>query len=95
MTHQLIWVYSAWALLASLVTFALYGWDKRRARRGGQRTRERTLHLWAGFGGWPGAWAGQRWFRHKTQKVSFRRVYYASVVLNCAVVAALAWLVLR
>jgi uncharacterized membrane protein YsdA (DUF1294 family) len=71
-------------LLSSIVTFVLYGFDKRRARNGGQRVRERTLHLWELVGGWPGAWIGQRVFRHKTQKTSFRLVFWAVVILHLA-----------
>ena len=49
------------------VTFVAYGADKRRAAGGGRRVAERTLHLLSVLGGWPGALAGQRRFRHKTQ----------------------------
>lgn len=77
------------ALVASFVTFLLYWRDKRAAVRGGWRTPESTLQLWALLGGWPGAlWAQQR-FRHKTSKREFRRVFWLMVALN---VAAQAWL---
>jgi uncharacterized membrane protein YsdA (DUF1294 family) len=78
-------------LLASLLSFLLYGWDKRQARHGGRRIPEKTLHLAALLGGWPGAWAGQQVFRHKTQKVSFRIVFWLIVFLNAVVLAALVW----
>jgi uncharacterized membrane protein YsdA (DUF1294 family) len=41
---------------------------------------ERTLHLLALLGGWPGAILGQRHFRHKTRKVSFLFAFWAVVV---------------
>jgi len=76
-----------WALLAayalvSLATFALYAHDKRRAIAGGWRVPEATLHLMELIGGWPGALAGQRWLRHKTQKRSFRVVFWLIVLLH-------------
>jgi uncharacterized membrane protein YsdA (DUF1294 family) len=51
---------------------------------------ERTLHLMAFLGGWPGAYLGQRQFRHKTQKMSFRIVFWILVVLHVGLVAAFA-----
>ncbi|WP_083851782.1 DUF1294 domain-containing protein [Alcanivorax hongdengensis] len=79
------------ALLAllSLISIALYGWDKRAARRGTSRTPEKTLHLYAMLGGWPGAWLAQQAFRHKTVKPSFRRWFVVCVLLNLAVLAFL------
>jgi uncharacterized membrane protein YsdA (DUF1294 family) len=56
----------------SAVTFIFYGWDKRQARKEGWRTPESKLHLMAFLGGWPGAIGGQKFFRHKTQKFSFK-----------------------
>ena len=58
--------------VTSLASFAAYGLDKRRAAVGGRRVPERTLHLLASLGGWPGAILAQRQFRHKTRKVSFQ-----------------------
>jgi uncharacterized membrane protein YsdA (DUF1294 family) len=77
--------------VASLVTFAAYGFDKRRAGTGGRRVPERTLHLLALAGGWPGAVLGQRHFRHKTRKVSFLVAFWAVVVLHLAAVGAVVY----
>ena len=74
---------------ASLVSFALYAWDKSAAAHGAWRTPESTLHLWALFGGWPGALLAQRLIRHKSVKAEFRAVFWVTAVLN---VAALTWL---
>src|SRR3984957_9724462 len=75
----------------SLVCFIAYGLDKRRAVNGGRRVSERTLHLMAFLGGWPGALIGQRQFHHKTQKVRFRIVFWAVVVLHVGVVSAVTY----
>lgn len=74
------WI-AAWITLASLVTFALYAWDKRRAVNNGSRTPEKILHLCALLGGWPGAFLAQRLLRHKNAKVSFQLVFWFIVIL--------------
>src|SRR5262245_38455989 len=79
----------------SCASLAAYGLDKRRAAHGGRRVPEGTLHLLAFLGGWPGALLGQRLFRHKTQKVPFRIVFWAGVVLHVGVVWAMAYAVVR
>jgi uncharacterized membrane protein YsdA (DUF1294 family) len=78
--------------VASAAAFAAYGFDKRRAgTAGARRIPERTLHLLALAGGWPGALVAQRQFRHKTQKTRFRMVFWATVALHVAAVAAAAY----
>lgn len=81
----LLWLYAGTSLLA----FLLYWMDKRAALTDAWRTPENTLHLCALVGGWPGAVVAQQVLRHKTRKESFRAVFWATVVLNCA---AVGWL---
>ena len=76
-------------LVASLVAFFAYAFDKSAALRNQWRTQESTLHLFALIGGWPGALAAQRLLRHKSAKASFQATFWATVVLNCG---ALGWL---
>jgi uncharacterized membrane protein YsdA (DUF1294 family)/cold shock CspA family protein len=78
-------------LVASAVTFVAYALDKSAAKNDQRRTPEKTLHLFALVGGWPGALAAQRLLRHKSKKQSFQIVFWATVVLNCG---ALGWLFL-
>ncbi|WP_374484186.1 DUF1294 domain-containing protein [Zoogloea sp.] len=75
--------------VASLLAFLAYWWDKSAALHGHWRTQEKTLHLYALLGGWPGAIAAQHLLHHKTQKASFRSVFWITVIANCA---ALGWL---
>ena len=75
----------------SVACFIAYGVDKRRAANGGRRVSEGTLHLLAFLGGWPGALLGQRQFRHKTQKVTFRIVFWIVVGLHVGVVGAVTY----
>ncbi len=70
--------------VASLVAFAAYGLDKRRARRGGRRIPEATLHALEAVGGWPGALLAGRMLRHKTVKRGFRVVRGLIVVAHLA-----------
>lgn len=75
--------------LASVVTFIVYGLDKRRAVRGRRRIRERTLHTFELLGGWPGALAAQAFFRHKLRKTSYMLGFALIVAVHLA--AWLAW----
>jgi len=75
----------------SFVAFVTYGIDKRRARADGRRVPEKTLHLIAFLGGWPGALAGQQLFRHKTQKLAFRIVFWLVVSLHCVLVVGVVY----
>ena len=78
-------------VVMSLACFIAYRLDKRQAINGGRRVSERSLHLMAFLGGWPGALMGQRQFRHKTQKVSFRIVFWIVVVLHVGIVGAVTY----
>lgn len=79
-------------LVMSLVAFAVYGWDKRRAGRGEWRVSERTLHGLELLGGWPGALVAQGFFRHKRRKLSFMVVYWLIVALHLSAWGAWAWM---
>lgn len=68
------WVSAAGILFLLVVNggaFLLFGLDKRRAKLGKWRIRERTLWLLAFAGGALGALAGMRCFHHKTKHRSF------------------------
>ena len=77
--------------LTSIVSFAAYGFDKRRAATGGRRVPERTLLLLAFMGGWPGSILAQRQFRHKTKKVPFLIAFWVIAVLHLVLVGAVAY----
>ncbi|MNT28801.1 hypothetical protein D3C72_1645120 [compost metagenome] len=72
-------------LALSGLTLAVYAIDKAAARTGRRRIRERTLHLLALAGGWPGALLGQQWLRHKSVKADFRAVFWLTAGVNVAV----------
>ncbi len=77
------------SIVLSIITFAVYAIDKSAARKGMWRTPEDKLHLFALFGGWPGALIAQKLLRHKSRKLSFQMFFWMTVIVNCA---ALAWL---
>ena len=83
---------AVWLIAINVVTFAVYGIDKRRARRGAWRVPEKTLFLLPLLGGSLGALLGMRVFHHKTKHWYF--VWGIPVIL--LVQAALAaWSLLR
>ena len=81
-----IGIYLCVAFAMSVVCFAAYGLDKRRAVAGSRRVPERTLHILALLGGWPGGLLGQRHFRHKTKKLPFLIAFWCVFALHVAVV---------
>ena len=74
-------------LVTTPITFLVYAWDKAAAQRNRWRTPETHLHLLALIGGWPGALLAQQLLRHKSSKQPFRAMFWATVVVNCAVLA--------
>ena len=70
-------------LIASLLTYLVYCFDKTAAKKGSWRTQESTLHALSLFGGWPGALIAQETLRHKSRKASFRFGFWLTVILNC------------
>lgn len=80
-----VWVY---VLAVNIATLLVYRHDKRSARAGSRRVRERTLHLFALAGGWPAARLAQQVLRHKTIKPGFQAMYWLTVVLNLAALSA-------
>ena len=81
------WIAYTYATMSGLA-FAVYGFGKHRAARGGVRVRERTLHLLELLGGWPGALLGQAILRHKRRKLSYMVVFVVIVGLHVAAWAA-------
>ena len=73
-------------VVMSFITFALFGIDKRRAKKGMWRISEKTLLLCAFFMGSPGALAGMRVFRHKTKHKKFTVLAPLFLVLNAGVI---------
>lgn len=75
--------------IASVITYFIYAKDKSAAINNEWRIPENTLHLHSVLCGWPGAIVAQQRLRHKTRKVSFRTVFWLTVIVN---VTAIVWL---
>lgn len=84
-----IWILMLVSVL-SVVCYLVYWLDKRAAQLDQWRTRERSLHLLAVLGGWPGALFAQGRLRHKSRKLGFQVVFWISVMLNCLLITGLA-----
>lgn len=78
----------AWLAATGIVAFALTVSDKRRARTGRRRVRERTLLAWAVLGGWLGMALAMLVARHKTRKPAFLLPFLACAVANGVLVWA-------
>ena len=69
-----VWLYvlAGYLVLVNVTAFAVYGADKRRAKKDRWRVPERTLFLVALIGGSLGALLGMHVFHHKTKHWYFR-----------------------
>jgi len=74
-----LWLYLA---VINLITFCVYGADKRRARKGAWRVPEKELFLLAFLGGSPGALLAMTVFHHKTRHRAFQVGIPAILVLE-------------
>jgi uncharacterized membrane protein YsdA (DUF1294 family) len=87
------WSVSPWVaavyVVASLIAFMAYAFDKSAARHRRWRTSEATLHWFALACGWPGALFAQQLLRHKSSKQAFVAVFWATVIVNVAGFVAL------
>lgn len=76
-------------LMLGVVSFGVYGFDKRAARRGEWRVSEGSLHGIDLIGGIAGGLLGQVVFRHKTRKEGFVAVTVLVVGLHVVALALL------
>ena len=71
----------------NVVSFALMGIDKRRARQGAWRISEKALFLTTACFGGLGGVLGMKVFHHKTQHWYFRVFFPVLLVLQIAILA--------
>jgi len=67
-------------------TFLLYGYDKYLSQTDKLRIPEKLLHLLAILGGSPAGLIAQRFFKHKTLKISFQVLYWGIVLTQILIV---------
>ena len=75
--------------IISVLTVALYRYDKRAAEQGTQRIPNSALHLASLLGGWPGALIARPLLRHKLNQKRFRGFFWASIVANFGILYTL------
>lgn len=85
----------AYITAINLVTLLGYAYDKSAAHAQWTRIPEWVLHFFALLGGSPAALLGQRLFRHKTVKRSFRIWFWIIVAAQIVVAGLLAFLATR
>jgi uncharacterized membrane protein YsdA (DUF1294 family) len=85
------WLLGSWLVAINAVTIGYYGFDKGCAGRGTGRVPELVLHGLSLLGGSPGAYFAMQTFRHKTNKVRFRVVYWSILALQIVLLGVLVW----
>lgn len=80
--------------IMTVVTFALYGADKSKAKKGKWRIPEKTLLLFAACFGGLGAFLGMKIFRHKTKHTSFKILVPVFMIIQFILIAAGAYFLL-
>lgn len=68
---ETIYLLAIYSLIMNIITFAVMGIDKWKAKKRAWRIPEATLFILAAIGGSIGAIAGMYTFRHKTKHRSF------------------------
>lgn len=81
-------IYIVYLALLSIVTFFMYGADKRKAKKGKWRTPEKVLLLLSFFGGAYGGFLAMQLFRHKTKAEHwyFTAVNLLGILLHTAAI---------
>ncbi|WP_395738614.1 DUF1294 domain-containing protein [Prosthecobacter sp.] len=77
-----MWKLAAYVGAVSVMTYAAYRSDKRKARREAWRTPEWCLHLLELAGGWPGAWVAQRRLRHKCSNRFYQFEFWLIICIH-------------
>ncbi len=73
----------------SVITFFMYGIDKRRAKREKWRISEKALLLMSFFGGAVGGYTAMQLFRHKTKHWYFNAVNIIGILWQAGLIAFL------
>ena len=91
----MVYVIIIWYLVINVVSFVMYGADKKKAERGQWRIPEATLLLTGALGGGVGSALAMKSFRHKTKKPKFLVFVPVFIILHCFIVAVLFSTVLK
>lgn len=86
--RRMPWVVLPGLALLNIGTFFVYWKDKVAAEEEAIRIREDVLHGLALLGGWPAAWLAQQVLRHKTIKRRFQALFWLTLLVHLAALAA-------
>ena len=81
-----------WLIVINIITFAVFGIDKKKAIDGKFRIKELTLFILSLLGGSLGGLIAMHTFHHKTRKWYFK---FGMPLILIAWVAMIAWLVYK
>ena len=99
MYNELIfYIYLSLMVIMSIISFSLYGVDKKKAIKGKERIKEKTLLFYTIFNGAIGAFFARFVFRHKTEKKYFSLTIFAGLfiqVLGLAILNNLAFFMVK
>ncbi len=99
MYNELIfYIYLSLMVIMSIISFTLYGVDKKKAIKGKERIKEKTLLFYTIFNGAIGAFFARFVFRHKTEKKYFSLTIFAGLfiqVLGLAILYYLAFFMVK
>ncbi len=80
-------IFIIYLIIINIVTFFVFGIDKKKAKKSKWRISEKTLFVLSVIGGSAGALAGMYTFRHKTKKTAFKigipAILIVQIVLIC------------
>ena len=94
----ILYIYSLLMVIMSIISFTLYGVDKKKAIKGKERIKEKTLLFYTIFNGAIGAFFARFVFRHKTEKKYFSLTIFAGLfiqVLGLAILYYLAFFMVK
>ena len=69
-------------IVINIITFLVFGYDKRQAKNNKRRISEFHLLLLTAIGGTIGGLLGMNFFKHKTNNFSFILSFYTIVILQ-------------
>ena len=96
--RQMIFIiYIAVLVFMSLITFFLFGKDKKMAQNGGgpKRIKEKILLGFCALGGSIGGFLGRITFNHKTEKSYFSFTIYLGILVEVATLAFLGYMAFK
>ncbi len=94
----ILYIYLLLMVIMSIISFTLYGVDKKKAIKGKERIKEKTLLFYTIFNGAIGAFFARFVFRHKTEKKYFSLTIFAGLfiqVLGLAILYYLAFFMVK